>query len=159
RRGDPMTGTAIPRRSLLGGALGLMLSGTGRDAHAGGGDALPPVLYVSHGAPLFADGDPTRVKELPDLGASLSKPAGSVLMTPHHGSRHLELGATGRGFAMYNLPGPMKRRLPQNLEYPTPPSDAIAKRIEGLLAGGASIPRGQRRGFDHTTWMPLLCLF
>jgi 4,5-DOPA dioxygenase extradiol len=68
-------------------------------------------------------------------------------------------GPTSRGFAMYDLPPPFKRLLPQDLDYATPPSDALASRIDGLLQGSGPIARSRQRGFDHTTWMPLLCLF
>ena len=47
--------------------------------------------------------------------------------------------------------------MPQDLEYNTPFSAPLAARIESLL--GRSLPRPERRGFDHTTWMPLLSLF
>jgi 4,5-DOPA dioxygenase extradiol len=119
------------------------------------------VLYVSHAAPIFAVNDPARIAEMRAWGARLAKPAGIVVMTPHYGSRHVEVGATGRGFAMFNLPGPMKRRIPRELDYPTPPSEGLASRVEAFL-GSPSAPVGRaqgRRGFDHTTWMPLLCLF
>jgi 4,5-DOPA dioxygenase extradiol len=104
-------------------------------------------------------GGPARIEEMRAWGRRLAKPRGIVVMTPHYATRRLEVGATGRGFAMYNLPAPIKRRIPPDLDYATPPSDAIATRVEALLAGGAPLPRGERRGFDHTTWMPLLCLF
>ncbi len=147
----------LSRRSVLGGALGLTLGSLAeRGAHAAEA-APPPVLYLSHGAPLFAVHDSVRIAELRSWGSRLPKPRGIVVMTPHYGREHLEVGATGRGFAMFNLPPQMKRRVPQELDYPTPPSEELATRLDGLLGG--SLPRGQRRGFDHTTWMPLLCLY
>jgi 4,5-DOPA dioxygenase extradiol len=80
-------------------------------------------------------------------------------MTPHYGSRRLEVGATGRGFAMYDLPEGIKRRIPPGLTYATPPSEALAARVDALLGAGTPLARGDRGGFDHTTWMPLKCLF
>jgi 4,5-DOPA dioxygenase extradiol len=58
---------------------------------------------------------------------------------------------------MYNLPGAFKKQLAPDLEYATPPSEALALRLEGLF--GHALERPQRRGFDHTTWMPLKSLF
>ena len=79
-------------------------------------------------------------------------------MTPHFAARTLLLGATGTGFAMYDLPDGIKKHLPANLDYPTPPSEEIAKRVEGLL--GSALARSDGRpGFDHTTWMPLRAMF
>ncbi len=76
-------------------------------------------------------------------------------MTPHFGARHLELGATGPGMGMYNMPRWMKKQLPQDLDYRTPPSTGLADRVEQLLAGTEPVARSDRRGFDHTIWMPL----
>jgi 4,5-DOPA dioxygenase extradiol len=81
-----------------------------------------------------------------------------VVMTPHFAARELSLGATHAGFGMFNLPVHFKRLLPQTLDYPTPPSEQLAQRIEALL-GGPVLRNPNRRGFDHTTWMPLLSLF
>ncbi|MBV9945943.1 MAG: dioxygenase, partial [Myxococcales bacterium] len=44
-------------------------------------------------------------------------------------------------------------------DYPTPPSEGLAERVEALLSGNERVTRAERRGFDHTTWMPLSCLF
>jgi 4,5-DOPA dioxygenase extradiol len=121
--------------------------------------ARSPVLYVSHAAPIFAINDPARIAELRAWGSRLSKPRGILVMTPHYGSRRLEVGATGRGFAMYDLPDGIKRLVPSGLTYETPPNDALAARVDALLGAGTPLARGNRGGFDHTTWMPLKCIF
>jgi len=149
----------LSRRALLGG--GLLALAASKDAHAGEGTAAAgaptPVLYVSHAAPIFAVNDPARIAELRAWGAGLRRPRGIVVVTPHFASRGMEVGATGRGFAMFDLPPVIKRRIPESLDYPTPPSTELAARLDGLL-GPVARAKG-RRGFDHTTWMPLLCLF
>jgi 4,5-DOPA dioxygenase extradiol len=146
----------LSRRSLLG--LGVASLAASRSVRAEGASTpSPPVLYVSHGAPIFALGDPGRIAELRGWGATLKKPAGIVVVTPHFASRRPEVGATARGFAMFNLPPAIKRRIPEELDYPTPSSAELAARLEGLL--GPVARAADRRGFDHTTWMPLLCLF
>jgi 4,5-DOPA dioxygenase extradiol len=119
--------------------------------------SVAPALFVSHGTPLFLPGNEARVAELRAWGATLPLPRGVVVLTPHFASRTPQLGRSAPGFAMYNLPGPIKRQLPQDLEYETPSSDALAARLDGLL--GPGLARPPRRGFDHTTWMPLRCLF
>jgi 4,5-DOPA dioxygenase extradiol len=86
----------------------------------------------------------------------MPRPRGVVVMTPHFASRSVKLGPTGRGFAMFNMPRFLKRRIPEELDYPSPPSDALATRVEALLAGAHPVERTtDRRGFDHTTWIPL----
>src|SRR5579863_5488486 len=148
----------ITRRECFGAALGVAIGSASRSLRAAV-PARPPVLYVSHGAPIFAVHDPARIAELRAWGARLPKPRGILAMTPHYGTRRLEVGATGRGFAMYDLPEGIKRRVPPGLTYDTPPNEALAARLDALLGDAAPLPRSDRRGFDHTTWMPLKCLF
>jgi 4,5-DOPA dioxygenase extradiol len=150
--------SSLSRRALIGGSIALVAAARNARAASAEPSTTPaPVLYVSHGAPVFAVGDPARIAELQGWGATLAKPKGIVVVTPHFGSRRLEVGATGRGFAMFDLPPAIKRRIPQELDYPTPPSTDLAARLDGLL--GPVARTTDRRGFDHTTWMPLLCLF
>jgi 4,5-DOPA dioxygenase extradiol len=145
----------LSRRQLLG--AGLALAATSSRALADEPGSAAPVLFVSHGTPLMLPGNEARVASLRAWGAGLPRPRGIVVMTPHFAARRLELGPSGPGFAMYNLPPRFKRLLPPDLDYKTPPSVALATRLESLL--GQSLPRAERRGFDHTTWMPLLSLF
>jgi 4,5-DOPA dioxygenase extradiol len=147
----------LTRRGCFGAAVGAAIASLPRIARAA--QARPPVLYVSHAAPIFAINDPSRIAELRTWGARLPKPRGILAMTPHFGSRRLEVGATGPGFAMYDLPEGIKRRIPLGLTYATPPSGALGARVDALLGEGTPLPRGDRGGFDHTTWMPLKCLF
>jgi 4,5-DOPA dioxygenase extradiol len=117
-----------------------------------------PVVYVSHGAPLYLPGNEVRRAALGAWALRLPRPRAIVVMTPHFASRGLQVGITRRGFAWYDLPAGMKRLLPQDLEYATPPSTDLAARVEALL--GAPVHRDEeRRGFDHTTWMPLKTMF
>jgi 4,5-DOPA dioxygenase extradiol len=151
---DKKSASRLGRRELLGSALALALAGSETDARA---TTAVPIVFLSHGAPLA--GDPARAEEFRAWGKKLDKPRGILVMTPHFASRTLELGRVGRGVALYNLPGWMKRRMPQNLEYATPPSEALATRVEALLQGNHPVRRSESPGFDHTTWMPLSCLF
>ncbi|HTA92685.1 MAG TPA: class III extradiol ring-cleavage dioxygenase [Polyangiaceae bacterium] len=148
----------IERRTVLGGlASALALLGARARAEEAPSE-LPPVLFVSHGAPNLPL-DETRKNALSAWGMTLPPPRGIVVMTPHFGTRQLELGATGRGFNMYNMPGWLKRQLPQDLDYATPPSEALARRVETLCGPSEHPTRAVRRGFDHTTWMPLYYLY
>jgi 4,5-DOPA dioxygenase extradiol len=149
----------MSRRALLGGVAGVAATYAARDACAAEPIVRAPVVYLSHAAPIFAINDPARIAELTAWGSKLPRPTGILAITPHYASRRLEVGATGRGVAMYDLPEQFARRIPRGLDYPTPPSEALAQRVEALLAARAATARGERNGFDHTTWMPLKCLF
>jgi 4,5-DOPA dioxygenase extradiol len=143
----------ISRRALLAGSA--VLAAAGRVAAQ---PARTPTLFVSHGAPLFIPKQEARRAALAAWGAQLPKPRAILVMTPHFASRTLAVGKTGPGFAWYDVPNGLKRLLPQDLEYPSPPSEALATRVDTVL--GAALHRdNDRRGFDHTTWMPLKCLF
>ncbi|HWZ92669.1 MAG TPA: class III extradiol ring-cleavage dioxygenase [Polyangiaceae bacterium] len=151
------SGDGMGRRALLGGmASALTLLATSASAEEA--SSAPPVLFVSHGAPNLPLDEPRR-SALSAWGKTLSRPSGIVVMTPHFGTRQLELGATGRGFNMYNMPGWFKKRLPQDLDYATPPSESLAQRVEALCGASERPIRAARRGFDHTTWMPLYYLY
>jgi 4,5-DOPA dioxygenase extradiol len=146
----------IARREVLGAAVGAALAAVAR--HAGAADGSPmPVGFVSHGGPMIAI-DPVRGPQLRAWGARLPRPRGVLVMTPHWGQRHLALGATGRGVARYDFPRALAATLPSGMSYATPPSDALAARVEALLRAampGEAVERSARDGMDHTTWMPL----
>jgi 4,5-DOPA dioxygenase extradiol len=143
----------ITRRALLSAAAALTVA-----QRVSAQSARAPTLYVSHGAPLFMPKQEARRAALAAWGTQLAKPRAIVVMTPHFASRTLGLGNTGPGFAWYDLPNGIKRLLPQDLEYPSPPSAELATRVDSVL--GSSLPRdNSRRGLDHTSWMPLKCLF
>jgi 4,5-DOPA dioxygenase extradiol len=138
----------ITRRALLSSAVGAAVaSAAGRAAAQA---RAMPVAFVSHGGPMIAV-DPVRGPELRAWGASLPRPSGVVALTPHWGARALLLGATGRGVAQYDFPRWLASKLPANLSYATPPSDALAARVAALTGARP----GDRAGMDHTTWMPL----
>jgi 4,5-DOPA dioxygenase extradiol len=144
----------LPRRAFLHGVAGLAALTAATSRVAAAQEAMPPVVYLGHGSPRLPL-DAVRSGELRAWGATLPRVRGIVAMTPHFASRGLELGPTGRGFGMYNMPRWMKTQLPQDLDYPTPPSTDLADRLEKLLGGLEPVARPERRGFDHTTWMPL----
>lgn len=146
----------ISRRALLGSVVATAASTAARRA-LGAAEGPMPVALVSHGGPMLAV-DPVRGPALRAWGAKLRKPAGVLAITPHWGSRHIELGATGRGVAQYDFPKFLANRLPPDLAYASPPSEALAKRVEALLGGAYPVRRSARTGMDHTTWMPLLHL-
>jgi 4,5-DOPA dioxygenase extradiol len=147
----------IPRRTFLGGAAaGIASALAPRFARAT--QERMPVVYVSHGVPLYMPGNEARRAALRAWAEHLPRPRAILVMTPHFASRALTLGMTREGFAWYDLPARFSRMLPQDLEYRTPPSAALAARVAALLAAPVEHAE-QRRGFDHTTWMPLKAMF
>lgn len=150
------TPSQVPsRRDVLVGAAAVALSTTSTPARAAAdGDARQPVVFLGHGSPRLPI-DPVRSGELRAWGKTLAKPRAILAMTPHFGSRRLEIGTTGPGRAMYNMPEWLARQLPSGLDYRTPPAAPLAARVEELLAGGEPLVRTDRPGFDHTVWMPL----
>jgi 4,5-DOPA dioxygenase extradiol len=147
----------IARRAFLGGAaLGVAAALAPGLARAASGRM--PVAYVSHGVPLFMPGNEGRRAALRAWAERLPKPRAILVMTPHFASRALSLGMTREGFAWYDLPTQFKRMLPQDLEYRTPASAALGARVADLLDAPVQHAE-ERRGFDHTTWMPLKAMF
>ena len=120
--------------------------------------AKMPVGYVAHGAPMLL-GDKVRGPDLTRWGASIPRPTGIVVMTPHYRARGLEIGHVGEGFGMYNLPEWIKELTP-NATYATPSNAKLAARVQALLgARGVVSFAKDRPGFDHTTWIPLFHMF
>jgi 4,5-DOPA dioxygenase extradiol len=151
-----MNGHRVSRRALIGGAAALAAGTVARRARAAPPTPMP-VGLVSHGSPMLLI-DPVRGPALRAWGRELPKPIGIVSMTPHYAARRLRLGATGRGFGMYNFPRWLARNVPDR-DYPSPSSPALARRVRALLSGMPVLADASRRGFDHTTWMPLYHLF
>ena len=148
----PPEEVVITRRAFLSSVAGAIVASSSRRALAG--PRRTPVAFVSHGGPMLAI-DPVRGPQLRAWGQAMPKPSGVVALTPHWGSRRLLLGATSRGVAQYDFPRWLASRLPADLRYETPPSDALAARV-AALTGAAP---GERAGMDHTTWMPLRHMF
>ncbi|MBS2017060.1 MAG: dioxygenase [Deltaproteobacteria bacterium] len=149
----------ISRRTFLGASLAAPLATLARDARAEAppASAPAPAIFVSHGVPLFLPGNEARIAELAAWGKTLPRPRGIVVMTPHFASRAQEIGRRAPGAALFNLPRPMRSQLSEALDYKTPDASALAERVESAL--GVKPARPERNGFDHTTWMPLRCLF
>jgi 4,5-DOPA dioxygenase extradiol len=137
------------------GAAALVAGTAARTAFADG--APMPAGYVGHGSPrLLVDAE--RGAELARWGASIAPLRGIVVLTPHFRSRHLEIGHVGKGHALYSFPRRFAATLPK-VDYPSPPNDALAARVQALLAPVGSVAIGNRGGFDHTSWMPLRHMF
>lgn len=117
-----------------------------------------PVGYVAHGSPLLL-ADKLRGAELAAWGASMPKPKGIVVVTPHYRSMLVQIGHVGPGFGMYNLPDWILKQTPK-ASYNSPDNTALAKRVTELLEFWWRVePSTNRIGVDHTTWIPLFHMF
>ena len=153
--GLPPEAAMMTRRDLLSSAAGVALASGTRRAW-GEVESPMPVAFVSHGGQCWRS-TPCG-PALRGLGSAHPEASRGGGDDPALGfpPRRMALGATGRGVAQYDFPSWLATKLPAGLAYASPPSEVLAERVASLLGG--RVERGARRGFDHTTWMPLLHL-
>ena len=120
-----------------------------------------PVLFVSHGSPMFAlDPGSTGPALTAWVQAHAPAPAlkGIVIMSPHWMTRGIGVMATPRPETWHDFggfPPPL-----YELQYPAKGSPALAEQVLALLRG-ANLPAGldAERPFDHGCWVPLMHLY
>ncbi len=124
---------------------------------------LLPVLYLSHGAPLFAIEAGSTGPALTRWGEALAQSQttglrGIVIMSPHW---------------MASAPAVMSNPAPATwhdfggfppalyeLQYPASGSPALAAEVSGLLKdAGIAADSDAERPLDHGAWVPLMHLF
>lgn len=117
-----------------------------------------PLLFVSHGAPMFAIEPGLAGKHLAELGRELPRPEAIVILSPHW------MTASGVSVTASTAPptihdfGGFPDALYQ-IQYPAPGAPALAATIvEMLQASGWSSSLSLDRGLDHGAWVPLLYL-
>lgn len=117
-----------------------------------------PVLFVSHGAPMFALSPERAGAQLAALGQRLPKPAAVVVVSPHWMPTDLAITANARPQTIHDFSG-----FPAELyalQYPAPGAPALAGRIAVLLRSvGVELRLDAERGLDHGVWVPLMHLF
>lgn len=123
--------------------------------------AAVPVLFVSHGSPLFAvqagEAGPA-LHTWARTHAPAEQIRGIVLMSPHWMSP---------GVAVMTAPSPSTWHdfggFPPalyELQYPAPGSPELAAQVLDLLSGaGFSAAADPERPFDHGCWVPLMHLY
>ncbi len=120
-----------------------------------------PVLFVSHGSPLFAL-QPGEAG--PALGAWASQNApggqikGMVVMSPHWMTRGIGVMTTPQPETWHDFGGFAPALY--ELQYPAPGSPELAAQVLALLRA-ADLPAGAdpERPFDHGCWVPLMHLY
>jgi len=122
-----------------------------------------PVLFISHGAPLFAlepgETGPALTRLGQGLQASADAPVRAiVVMSPHWMSRRPAVMTAAQPETWHDFGGfpPALYRL----QYPAPGAPALATQVRALLqAAGIEAHADEKRPFDHGAWVPLMHLF
>jgi 4,5-DOPA dioxygenase extradiol len=120
-----------------------------------------PVLFVSHGSPLFALNPGTTGPAL-EAWARARAPAsqlkGILLMSPHWMTQGLSVMSGASPETWHDFGGFPPEMY--ELQYPAPGSPALARQVQQLLEplGVQALADGQRP-FDHGTWVPLMHLY
>jgi 4,5-DOPA dioxygenase extradiol len=117
-----------------------------------------PLLFVSHGAPMFAIEPGLAGQRLTELGRELPKPDAIVVLSPHWMTRgEVSVTASTAPKTIHDFGG-----FPDalyELQYPAPGAPALAEHIVGLLKDAGWQSRlDSQRGLDHGAWVPLLYL-
>lgn len=114
-----------------------------------------PVLFVSHGSPMFAIEPGLAGKHLAELGRELPRPDAIVILSPHWMTRDgVAVTASATPPTIHDFGG-FPDALYQ-IQYPAPGAPALAARIADMLRAGGWISRlDTDRGLDHGAWVPL----
>jgi 4,5-DOPA dioxygenase extradiol len=117
-----------------------------------------PLLFVSHGAPLFAIEPGLAGPRLAELGRELPRPDAIVILSPHWMTRgEVNVTASTAPQTIHDFGG-FPDELYQ-LRYPAPGAPILAAHIVKLLqAAGWSSRLDHQRGLDHGAWVPLMYL-
>ncbi|MFJ2324760.1 DODA-type extradiol aromatic ring-opening family dioxygenase [Pseudomonas sp. NPDC087690] len=117
-----------------------------------------PLLFVSHGAPLFAIEPGLAGPRLAELGREMPRPDAIVILSPHWMTRgEVNVTASTAPQTIHDFGG-FPDELYQ-LRYPAPGAPILAAHIVKLLqAAGWTSRLDHQRGLDHGAWVPLMYL-
>lgn len=120
---------------------------------------LMPVLFVSHGSPMFAIEHGSTAAALHTWAQALpTKPRGIVIMSPHWMAQSAVVMTTAQPETWHDFGG-FPPALYQ-LQYPALGSPALGQQVLGLLqAAGIPAQADAQRPLDHGAWVPLMHLF
>lgn len=117
-----------------------------------------PVLFVSHGSPMFAVEPGQAGPQLRRLGGQLPRPRAVLVLSPHWMTRGVRVATTARPQTIHDFGG-----FPQALyaiQYPAPGAPEVAGRLLALLqAAGWDAAPDASRGLDHGAWVPVRHLY
>jgi len=120
-----------------------------------------PVLFVSHGSPMFALEAGTTGPALTQWGqtvrAQYPQLRGVVIMSPHWMAQGVQVMTHPQPETWHDFGG-FPRALYQ-LQYPAPGSPALAHEVIDLLQqAGIAATADAQRPLDHGAWVPLMHL-
>jgi 4,5-DOPA dioxygenase extradiol len=117
-----------------------------------------PSIFVSHGAPTFANQPGLAGAQLRALGQALGKPKAIVVVSPHWMTEGVQITSAARLETLHDFGG-FPREL-YAIRYDAPGAPDVAARAQALLRSrGIPAALDARRGLDHGAWVPLLHLY
>ena len=117
-----------------------------------------PVLFVSHGSPMFAVEPGEAGPQLARLGRTLPRPRAVLVLSPHWMTPGVRVTTSPAPETIHDFGGfpPELYRI----QYPAPGAPGVADRaIELLRAGGWDASADAQRGLDHGAWVPVRHLY
>lgn len=119
--------------------------------------SLAPVLFVSHGSPMFAVEPGPLGAQLTELGHSWDRVRGIVVVSPHWQTKGLKIGGHLHPETIHDFGG--FPRVLYTLQYPAPGCPDLARQVQRTLAmTGITAPIDTDQGLDHGAWVPLMHL-
>ena len=120
-------------------------------------EALPPVLYLSHGAPPLLD-DELWMSQLETWAKGLARPSGILIVSAHWETAPISITSTAAATPLiYDFGGFAPRFY--NMKYETPDAGWLGDAVAGLMPDGEPVHRHATRGLDHGAWVPLKVMF
>jgi len=118
---------------------------------------LAPVLFVSHGSPMFAVEPGPLGAQLTELGRSWDQVRGIIVVSPHWQTKGLRIGGHLQPETIHDFGG--FPRVLYTLQYPAPGSLDLARQVQRTLAmTGITASIDTDQGLDHGAWVPLMHL-
>jgi 4,5-DOPA dioxygenase extradiol len=117
-----------------------------------------PVLFISHGSPMFALDPGQAGPRLTELGQRLPRPEAVLVVSPHWMTRQSRVATTATPQTIHDFGGFAPELY--TLNYPAPGHPALAARAKAVLqAAGWAAESDDQWGLDHGAWVPLRYLF
>jgi 4,5-DOPA dioxygenase extradiol len=121
-----------------------------------------PVLFLSHGSPMFALDPGTTGGALRQWAAGLeaaqTQPKAVLIMSPHWMTRVPVVMTTPKPTTWHDFGGFPPALY--DLRYPAVGNPTLANQVQGLLlAAGIDCASDDQRPYDHGAWVPLMHLF
>lgn len=113
-----------------------------------------PSLFISHGAPTFADQPGELGYRLGQLGQMLGSVRAIVAVSPHWETEGLRVSSNPSPATIHDFYGFPKELYA--IQYPADGSPEVAKLVADTLASnGLDASLDPDRGMDHGVWVPL----